>query len=89
MDLYRTLIDYFANRRWLVAVAGIGTAAGIAVEILEEISDTALSTQGVGIWQALPIVLAAAGQLRANSNRYLDEVRDAFRDGNDGDPADH
>jgi hypothetical protein len=86
--MYDRIIDYLINRRWLVLVAGAGTLAGIAVEILEKISNTAVEAQGVGVWQALPLLLAAAGQIRANSNRYVDDVRESFRVGDDGDPAD-
>ena len=75
MSRYEQAVDYFTNRRWLVWVALVGTVVGIATELLEAASDTALELQGVGIWQALPIVLAFFGQLKANSQRYVDEVR--------------
>jgi len=75
---YEQLVDYFANKRYLVWVGLVGTVLGVATEVLENASDTALEVQGVGIWQALPILLAFAGQMRANSNRYLDEVRASY-----------
>ena len=68
------VVDYFANKRWLVVSAGAGTALGIAVEIAEKMTETAIEVRDVGVWQALPVVFILLGQLRANSNRYVDEV---------------
>ena len=38
-----------------------------------------VEVQGAGIWHALPVLLAFVGQLRANSNRYVDELRGEYR----------
>ena len=75
-----TIVDYFVNRRWLMTVAGLTTVAGVATEIAEAITDTAIQVEGVGLWQALPVLGALVGQLRANSNRYVGQIADAFDD---------
>jgi len=75
----RRIVDWFANKRWLVWVGIVTTAGNIAVAELEALSGLAVEIQGtdLDLITIAPLVAAWLGQRRANSNRYVEELRDA------------